>query len=159
MTNIIGQNPFGQCVNLTTILVDEGNPKYTGTSTNDMIIDKQTNTVIAAAAVESIVIPNYVTDIAQNAFIYCSTLKTITFSSELKTIGQSAFWMCESLTSISLPGKLTGIAQEAFKFCKQLKTISFAGTKTQWNAVNSGNIAAFESGAVVTCTDGTITIS
>ena len=50
--------------------------------------------------ITSIVIPNNVISIGENAFIRCSNLQTLTLGENITTYGSSAFSGCSSLTSI-----------------------------------------------------------
>lgn len=65
--------------------------------------------------VESIVIPESVTEISNNAFIKCKKLKTVQFTGQnLITIGDRAFEECESLEAIKIPGSVLLIGTQAF---------------------------------------------
>ena len=74
----------------------------------------------------SIIIPNSVTTIGNNAFEDCSNLTTVTIgeNSQLTTIGEYAFYNCSSLTSIYIPSGVTSISEYAFQSCSNLTTVT-----------------------------------
>jgi predicted ribosomally synthesized peptide with SipW-like signal peptide len=73
----------------------------------------------------SVVIPDTVTEISDNAFENCIALSSVTLGNSIKTIGESAFDNCKSLTSITLPDSLTEIKDKAFMYTEGLTSITF----------------------------------
>jgi hypothetical protein len=65
--------------------------------------------------ITSIVIPDSVTVIRENAFADCSELSSVTLPGALTTIGESAFNNCTLLSTIILPDSLTIISMGAFQ--------------------------------------------
>ena len=74
--------------------------------------------------VESVVIPNSVTDIGVLAFGYCNSLKSISIPNSVHSIGSQAFLNCENLESATLPNSITRIEGSLFWGCKSLTNIS-----------------------------------
>jgi hypothetical protein len=97
--------------------------------------------------VTSIIVPNTVTSIGNNAFDTCGSLTSITLPDNLKriksytfgacvqlksivipnsvtTIDSGAFANCNALTSVSMPSNLNLIGNNAFEACSSLKSIS-----------------------------------
>ena len=72
----------------------------------------------------SVVIPEGVTVIDDNAFRGCTSLRSVVIPSTVVSIGSGAFYGCSSLESISLPSSLVSIGSEAFAECRSLKEIS-----------------------------------
>lgn len=58
-------------------------------------------------------------------FSGCTLLETIVIPDEVTEIGREAFKGCTSLTSVTLPRDLTVIYSEAFSGCTKLKTVKF----------------------------------
>ena len=73
--------------------------------------------------VESISIPNSVTEIEDRAFEGCIKLKSFTIPNGVTSIGKDAFYRCSSLESIIIPNSVTSIGDWAFDGCYNLKTI------------------------------------
>lgn len=66
------------------------------------------------SSVESIVIPDTVTEIGNLAFAKCENLAEVTLSEGLKTIGRNAFGGCTALKEIEIPASAEEIAENAF---------------------------------------------
>lgn len=75
-------------------------------------------------SINSIVVPNSVTSIGQNAFADCEALTSVTLSCNLDSLGYYAFWGCISLQSIEIPNSLKYISSCCFYGCKGLSTIN-----------------------------------
>lgn len=87
----------------------------------------------AKTHLESLMIPEGITEIGYGAFSGCRSLKRISFPSSLKRISigeddsffkKGTFNECESLTEIIIPEGLIEIGVECFKGCVSLATIS-----------------------------------
>lgn len=76
----------------------------------------------------SLVIPNTVTNIGDRTFACCTSLKNITLSAALKSIGHQAFYKCTSLADIFLPNELSYMGFGVFAECSLLKDIEIPGT-------------------------------
>lgn len=73
---------------------------------------------------ESVEIPESVTDIGTWAFENCKALKTIDIPDGVEGIAEEAFYGCENLDNIVLPDKITRIYNGTFKKCSNLKTVA-----------------------------------
>ena len=60
---------------MTSIVVENGNPKYDSRNSCNAIIETESNTLIAGC--KSTIIPNYVTTIGNYAFLGCTGLTSI----------------------------------------------------------------------------------
>lgn len=74
--------------------------------------------------VETVVLPEGLTTLDENAFRFCKYLRSIDFPTTLESIGERAFYQCTALTSIVLHEGLTSIGQKAFLECHQLREIT-----------------------------------
>ena len=73
----------------------------------------------------SVVIPDSVRTIEDDAFSFCRALKSVTFGNGLKRIGQRAFVCCESLEEAILPDSVEILDISAFADCYSLRTVRF----------------------------------
>ena len=87
-----------------------------------------TDTAIGAYAfryedIVSIVIPEGVTSIGDQAFYSCLSLTNISLPNSLTSIGESALHNCNKLPSIKLPDNITSIGESALSNCLSLTSI------------------------------------
>ena len=129
---------FTHCPSLTSIVVEEGNPRYKSIQNGNGIIDKTTNTLIAGD--QTTIIPDSVTSIGEAAFRNCDALTSVTIPDSVTSIGGSAFYDCDALTSITIPNSVTSIGGSAFSCCSMLTSITIP------NSVRSIGGYAFCSG-------------
>ena len=73
--------------------------------------------------IESVMIPNSVTEIGRSAFYKCASLKNILIPDSVKTISPEMFTWCVSLEKIGIPNSVTSIGWNAFGDCTALKHI------------------------------------
>ncbi len=74
-------------------------------------------------SLESVTIPNSVTEIGKSAFWECSSLTSVTIPESVTKIGESAFYECSSLTSVTIPESVTKIGEWAFASCTSLASV------------------------------------
>lgn len=74
--------------------------------------------------IDSVSMPDTVTEIGERAFMGCYELKTIDVSENVVSIGNSAFDECAALESIELGDKVTYIGESAFNYCLKLTDIT-----------------------------------
>lgn len=70
----------------------------------------------------SINLSESLTTIGKAAFYYCNKLKSITLPKSVKTIGECAFYGC-GITSMDIPEGVTSIEKRTFAYCKELAEI------------------------------------
>ncbi len=73
--------------------------------------------------ITSIVIPDSVVEIGDEAFAECENLQTVVIGSGVKTIGESAFYCCESLANVTFGEGLESIGNLSFSACNSLEEI------------------------------------
>ena len=77
-----------------------------------------------------IVIPNYVTNIGDNAFNGCTGLTSVTISNGVTSIGYRAFEGCIGLTSITIPDSVSSIGGMVFRNCTGLTFVTIGNGVT-----------------------------
>ena len=101
---------FKGCTNLKNVTLEKGTD-WIGPIFKD------------CASLETIEIPDTVTQIGENAFRDCTGLKEISIPESVEIINENAFQGCINLESIQLCEGLTTIKDYAFGNCKSLKEL------------------------------------
>ena len=78
----------------------------------------------------SIVLPDTVTALGENAFYGCSSLTNINIPDGVNAIDEFAFYNCSSLTNINIPSNLTKISERTFYGCSSLTNVNIPDTVT-----------------------------
>ena len=79
---------------------------------------------------ESITIPDTVTEMGSGVFEACRNLKKVVLSNALTVVPSYAFENCENLESINLPDSVTEIGEWAFYHCTALEKVAFSESLT-----------------------------
>ena len=120
----IGEGMFSYCDNITSITVNDSNLTYLSIDGNLYSKDKKTFIKYATGKTnESLVLPNSVITIGDDAFWNCSTLKSITIPNSVTSFGDNAFRGCSSLVGITIPNGVTNIGDYAFCGCSSLTSV------------------------------------
>ena len=89
----------------------------------------------------SVILPDGLTQIGDNAFSGCSSLTNITIPDSVSNIGGYAFNGCSSLTSIIIPDSLTSIGSSAFNGCNKLTSVFYGGINSaSWNQISIASL-------------------
>ena len=116
----IGWSPFADC-NLTTIVVQDGNPEYDSRDNCNAVIETATNILIIGC--NKTIIPEDITEIAKGAFYGCEELEFMHIPNNVEIIGEWAFALCPNLSLLILPSSVTSIGEYAFYGCNGLSDI------------------------------------
>ena len=122
--NYIDMNPFGGCVNLTSINVSPANNYFS--SENGVLFNKDKTIIMSYPEAKndpSYTIPNSVKIIAETAFIEAK-FTSVVIPDGTETIGISAF-IYSNLTEVTIPQSVTHIGYTAFYICPNLKVAYF----------------------------------
>ena len=133
----IGQEAFGNCPGLTSIVVESGNPRFDSRNNCNAIIEATDNELIAGC--KNTIIPNSVTKIGNFAFEACSSLTSIVIPNSVTEIGHYAFYSCDSLTSIDIPNSVIEIGYGVFEDCPGLTSIVVESGNPRYDSRNNCN--------------------
>ena len=146
--------------NLTTIVVQEGNPVYDSRDNCNAIIETATNTLIQGC--KNTTIPSTVTAIGGWAFRTCTDLTTIKLPDNLTSIGMGTF-METGLISVELPAGLTDLGNSYGAFeCNNLVSVvsrieePFKLNQIVFSVWDSGAWTSYHSNATLYVPAGTI---
>ena len=100
------------------------------------VVSVEASAFLNNTAITSVVLPDGITSIGENAFNGCESLTSVTFgkNSQLSSIGPGAFNYCYSLESITIPESVTNIGSEAFNYCCGLRSVTF-GENSQLTSI------------------------
>ena len=137
----IFDNPFQRCSDLTSIVVEQGNPRYDSRDNCNGIVETSTNTLVTAVPttvipttvirlgemvfgnrddLTSFEIPEQIVELKNNAFYGCSKLQSITIPNNVETIGQGAFCYCYNMTTATLGSGVKNLGSGIFYNCSNL---------------------------------------
>ena len=139
ITNI-GEYAFANCNNLISLEVDDANPVYC--SDGGVLYDKSLAVLVACSGGRSghVVIPDGVTQVAAGAFSGCRGLNSLTMPECLTDIGEQAFYDCANLKTVYVGVgaaqrcsdlmSLSGLDVSAIEFVELMPySIAYEGTK------------------------------
>ena len=127
----ISTEQFCNCDNLTNITVDDNNQYYS--SENGILFKKDKSALLCypgGKTAKEYTIPDYVTDIGEQAFSGNAYIETLNIPESVTTIGDQAFYGCDSLTSITIPDNVTVNGKFAFADCDGLISVTIGNGLT-----------------------------
>lgn len=83
-----------------------------------------------AYGLQSVTIPNTVTEIGNNAFNQCTGLKQISIPDNVKSIGSYVFDGCTGVSNLTLGSSVTSIGSYAFRQCSGIKKLTIPDSVT-----------------------------
>ncbi len=102
-------------------------------------------TFYESVAVESVVLPEGVTELEENTFYYCTALKRVSLPETLTVMGDKTFSWCASLEEITVPENVTAIPAYCFNECTALRTVNLPDGITSVGARAFSGCASLES--------------
>lgn len=147
---------FSGCSRLLTISIDEGNIMYDSRNNCNAIIESAKNRLIQGCIhtnvpdsieiignnafsfvhIRSIIIPDSVSVIEDEAFYHCWKLEKLVLSKHTKKIGSFVFCGCSALSDIIIPDSVVEIGEGVFAECYNLQKIVIGKP----SALNNANI-------------------
>ena len=98
------------------------------------VVSVEASAFLNNTAITSVVLPDSITSIGENAFNGCESLTSVTFgkNSQLSSIGPGAFNYCYGLRSVTFGenSQLTSIGDGVFNCCESLKSIPIPASVT-----------------------------
>lgn len=73
---------------------------------------------------DTLVLPDSVSTIEENAFEWCVALRNITIPNSVTSIGEGAFFGCVGLKEITVPGSVSTISKRMFRECESLEKVT-----------------------------------
>lgn len=111
----LGFFAFDGCSSLKRAVVPEGVTEMQGTFRD-------------CYALETVTLPQSLTDLQGDTFMNCSSLEEIVIPPKVTRIDWDGFYGCSKLKKINLPEGLTEIGPRAFENCSSLKEITLPST-------------------------------
>lgn len=121
----LGYNAFLYCQSLAALRADQKNRYYT--DVDGVLYNAAQTTLIkfpqAKNNLSAFVLPETVTEIADNACFANKALTSAVLPAGIQSIGEGAFFSCDNLESVNLPDTLRSIGNNAFNYCRRLASV------------------------------------
>jgi hypothetical protein len=142
---------FDDCDRLLAIKAGEGNPLYY--SEDGVLFNKERTALLRYPAGKegAYVVPDGVSEIAEDAFANCGKLTGITIPKGVTAIGEGAFYHCDGLSDVEIPLGVKSIGMYAFAECGGLKRVVLPNTLIE---IEENTFARCESLTEITIPDG-----
>ncbi|MCR5358282.1 MAG: leucine-rich repeat domain-containing protein [Thermoguttaceae bacterium] len=115
----IGGGAFEGCTSLTEIKVSPNNPNFR--DIDGVLFERsKLHTLPTGRNPRTYKIPDFVTEIGDEAFEDCTSLTSVQIPDSVEKIGDSAFEGCTSLSSADIPNSVTKIGWYSFDGCTSL---------------------------------------
>ena len=109
------------------------NQVYTKTIKNVRIGDGITTingNCFSYSGIETITIPNTITDVSSSVFEYCYHLRSVTLPSGITTMWSNTFARCYDIVSVSIPSSVTKFETSVFYCCYNILGIAIPNNTT-----------------------------
>ena len=124
----IGANAFSGCASLESLTVEASSPAFR--SEANCVIGRGENDGVLLFGCAASVLPDGITEIADNAFADCAGLASAKIPEGVSAIGARAFYNCTGLCEVTLPESLREMGEYAFAWCEKLEKITIPAALT-----------------------------
>jgi len=111
----LGDQAFGNCINLTKVVIPES-------------VEKTGSSFWGCTELTEINVPGSVKELGNSMFYGCKALKTITLAEGIESVGMMTFCNCSALEEITLPATMNSIGLMSFDECTGIKKITSLNT-------------------------------
>ncbi|MBQ8703533.1 MAG: leucine-rich repeat domain-containing protein [Bacteroidales bacterium] len=118
--------------NLSSITVDEANPRYRSIDGWLYSKDSLTLCIVPSGVTGAVTVPQYVRHLGAMAFGLCGHITSVALSEGLESIGDFAFNCCATVDNIVIPSTVTHIGFCPFSYCPQMDHLSIAEGNTHY---------------------------
>lgn len=149
----IGDNAFHKCAQIESIKVAPDNKKYH--SEGNCLIETASKTLVLGCKNSVIPDDGSVTKIGLGAFRNCTGLNSLSVPDKVTDIDDYAFYCCTGLATVTFTDSLRFVGNKVFFNCTALRSVKYNGTAAEWKAVRKDG--GWNSGAgsfTVHCPDG-----
>lgn len=154
----IGGGVFARCLDLTDVIVEDGNQRYF--VKDGCLIDKSTKTLIAACKEFTLPTDGSIEVIGEGVFKNREDIVSITIPESVTEISYDVFAGCVNFTEFIVHSGVEYVDDSAFDWCDSL-VIYYDGTMLQWREVWIYRVGwdwgPKECVYTIRCTDGDIT--
>lgn len=129
----IGEYAFQRCSNLKKVIFEEGNTSVGSHmfmqcyQLSEVVLPSTINKIdygaFAETGIETITLPDGLTDLVEACFYDCLNLVSIDIPAGVTKIGLNMFGGCKKLQTAKIPHTVTYIMEKAFKGCSSLSKV------------------------------------
>lgn len=125
----IGFYAFKGCSNLTSIQIEDLEA-WCAIEFETSAFDNYHSLIVAGEKITSLVIPEGVESIGDDAFGYCQDIISVSIPASVKEIGYATFSNCINMAELTFADGIQIIGDFSFEYCQSLKSLKIPSTVT-----------------------------
>lgn len=106
---------------------------------NNMEVNQIGSSAFRDANIQSVKIPDTITQIGANAFYFCTSLDTVIIPDSVRFVDEWAFVYCENLKQVSIGSNVSELGEKVFYGCKKIQTMFVNKYNTHYDSRNNCN--------------------